>query len=479
MGLFTNVPIPKKGCVGVLAALLNAYDESEPVAPEPVAPEPVAPEHNHDDHEHEEKGVNNLLIHITLADEAAYFIETLELKLVENYFESYPFRVYDNSENMADKKSLKITLLVNGEAPESKDKAGTLRMVPTAVAMEAYLGKAATKPDLIINAGTCGGFQYNNAKIGDAILVSESFVSDSFIPIAFPVTLDNGEIIIVEPYKKYATDNIALTKLSVLAKELKLIEGPCGTGNSLDYVERDLERLQANGAFAKDMELHALAWIYQYNGIPLTSLKIVTDIVELEDPVGEQFVANLNAAAQSLNENLIKIIEYIKEHRDLLYAYDESKPDVLAFNNADLMFVHSMVPHHQQAITMADYALDPLVGASVAIINLATQIKGAQGPEIEQMMNFLKAWDKPMNMEMDMEMDGMLTLAELDTLKQLRGQEFDRVWLRSMNRHHEGGVMMANDIIKNGVNSEVLELAKAIIVEQLEEIKIMLALITQ
>ena len=321
MGLFKNVPISKKGCVGVLNALLNAYAEPEPVVPEPVVlkPEPVVLKP-----EPEEKGVNNLLIHITLADEAAYFIETLELKLVENYFESYPFRVY---ENMADKKSLKITLLVNGEAPENKDKAGNVRMVPTAVALEAYLCKAATKPDLIINAGTCGGFEYNKAKIGDAILVTESFILDSNIPISFPVTLENGETIIIEPYKKYSTDNIALAKLSMLAKELNLIEGPCGTGNSLDYVERDLVRLQANGAFAKDMELHALAWMCQYNKIPLTSLKIVTDIVDGEDAVGPQFVANLNTAAQSLNVNLIKIIDYIKENRTLLVRDEEMKKE--------------------------------------------------------------------------------------------------------------------------------------------------------
>ena len=334
MGLFKNVPISKVGCVGVLTALLNAYDESEP-EPEPVVlkpePEPVVFKP-----EPEEKGVNNLLIHITLADEAKYFIETLKLKLVENYFESYPFRVYENLANMADKKSLKITLLVNGEAPESKDKAGNVRMVPTAVALEAYLCKAATKPDLIINAGTCGGFEYNNAKIGDAILVNESSIIDSNIPIAFPVTLDNGETITVEPYKKYSTDNIALTNLSVLAKELNLIEGPCGTGNSLDYVERDLERLQANGAFAKDMELYALAWMCQYNKIPLTSLKIVTDIVELEDPVGKQFIDNLVAAAESLNVNLSKIIDYIEKNRDLLEREREEqmKNEALAIKEA-------------------------------------------------------------------------------------------------------------------------------------------------
>jgi 5'-methylthioadenosine nucleosidase len=359
MGLFDKVPISRNGCVNVLTALLTEYTGSASPLPAPDSPLPAPdsplpapdsplpapdsplpapdsplpapdlplPAPDLPLPEPEEKGVNNLLIHITLADEAAYFIETLKLKLVENYFESYPFRVYDNSANMADKKSLKITLLVNGVAPESKDKAGNVRMVPTAVALEAYLCKAVTKPDLIINAGTCGGFEYNNAKIGDAILVTESFVSDSFIPISFYI----GPTLI-EPYKKYATDNIALTKLSMLAKELKLIEGACGTGNSLDYVARDLERLQANGAFAKDMELYALAWMCQYNKIPLISVKTVTDIVELEDPVGQQFMDNLAAAAKSLNVNLIKIIDYIEKNRNLLEREEEMNNEAPVIN---------------------------------------------------------------------------------------------------------------------------------------------------
>jgi len=370
---------------------------------------------------------------------------------------------------MVDKKSLKITLLVNGEAPESKDKAGNVRMVPTAVALESYLCKAKAKPDLIINAGTCGGFEYNKAKIGDAILVTESFVSDSFIPIAFPVALPDGNVIIVEPYKKYSTDNIVLTKLSMLAKELNLIEGPCGTGNSLDYVERDLVRLKANGAFAKDMELHALAWMCQYNKIPLTSLKIVTDIVELEDPVGKQFIDNLNAAAQSLKTTLIQIVDYIRTHPNLLEAP--------VFNHADLMFVQGMIPHHKQAITLADYALDPLMRASAAIINLASQIKAAQDPEIAYMTVLLKAWDQPMRMDMKMKMDGMLTPAEMDAIKQLKGQDFDQAWVKGMIAHHQGAVMMAKVVIKNGINPDVSKLAKAIIDGQVAEIKTMQALL--
>lgn len=146
------------------------------------------------------------------------------------------------------------------------------------------------------------------------------------------------------------------------------------------------------------------------------------------------------------------------------------------FNHADLMFVQGMIPHHKQAMILSDYALDPLMKASAAILNLASQIKAAQGPEIKQLTDFLKTWGQPMNMEM--EMHGMLTPAELDALKQLEGQEFDQAWLRSMIVHHKGAVMMANDVIQKGINSEVFALAKDIIDGQVKEINTMQALLT-
>ena len=66
------------------------------------------------------------------------------------------------------------------------------------------------------------------------------------------------------------------------------------------------------------------------------------------------------------------------------------------FNDADVMFAQLMIPHHEQAIEMSDIALDPNTGASAAVIALATQIKGAQDPEISQMKNLLTTWGVPM-----------------------------------------------------------------------------------
>ena len=60
------------------------------------------------------------------------------------------------------------------------------------------------------------------------------------------------------------------------------------------------------------------------------------------------------------------------------------------FDDADVLFAQSMIPHHEQAIEMADLALDPASGASTAVRELATRIKAAQDPEIATLRAWLK-----------------------------------------------------------------------------------------
>ena len=152
----------------------------------------------------------------------------------------------------------------------------------------------------------------------------------------------------------------------------------------------------------------------------------------------------------------------------------DSIPESSDFNDADVMFAQMMIPHHEQAIEMSDIALDPNTGASAAIIALATQIKGAQDPEISQMKNLLTTWGMPTEMgSMDHSsmMEGMLSLEEMDTLGQLKGAEFDKAWAKGMVAHHEGAIAMANDVLAHGKNSEILALANSVVSGQTAEIE--------
>ena len=47
-----------------------------------------------------------------------------------------------------------------------------------------------------------------------------------------------------------------------------------------------------------------------------------------------------------------------------------------------------------------------------------------------------------------MTMPGMLTAAELEKLDASRGKDFERLFLQLMIRHHEGAIMMVDDLLK-------------------------------
>ncbi|MEI6402259.1 MAG: DUF305 domain-containing protein [Actinomycetota bacterium] len=159
----------------------------------------------------------------------------------------------------------------------------------------------------------------------------------------------------------------------------------------------------------------------------------------------------------------------------------EVSPDA-AFNAADVMFAQGMIPHHQQAIEMADMALDPAVGAGPAVLDLATRIKAGQDPEIAQMTTWLADWDQPTAMDLSdghtMDgMDGMLSADEMKDLAALRGAEFDTAWMEGMIRHHEGAITMAEDVAAKGEQPEVKALAEQIVAAQRAEIDEMRALL--
>ena len=137
------------------------------------------------------------------------------------------------------------------------------------------------------------------------------------------------------------------------------------------------------------------------------------------------------------------------------------------FSAQDIMFAEMMIPHHEQAILMSDLALSN--STNPEILKLAKEIKAAQAPEIEQM----KSWNGvDASMHMGHTMMGMLNEDEINNLKAATGQEFDRLFLEGMIKHHEGAIDMA-EMIDDSKNVEVAALGKAIISTQKAEIETM------
>ena len=143
------------------------------------------------------------------------------------------------------------------------------------------------------------------------------------------------------------------------------------------------------------------------------------------------------------------------------------------FNDADVAFAQHMIPHHQQAVEMAELGAGRASDQQVK--SLVAQIKAAQGPEIATMTGWLTAWGKPATMGgMDHSgMPGMMTDADMTALKGLSGSAFDKRFCTMMIAHHEGAIAMANEELAKGANPEAKKLAQQIITGQQAEIDTM------
>jgi uncharacterized protein (DUF305 family) len=151
------------------------------------------------------------------------------------------------------------------------------------------------------------------------------------------------------------------------------------------------------------------------------------------------------------------------------------------FNSADVTFAQMMIPHHQQAVEMADLAqtraADPQVKA------LAAQIKTAQAPEIATMTKWLAAWGQPTAMPSGHDMGnmpgvshampGIMSDADMAKLKASNGKDFDKQFLQMMIEHHKGAIQMARDEQAGGANPDAKALAAHIIATQQAEIDTM------
>lgn len=143
-------------------------------------------------------------------------------------------------------------------------------------------------------------------------------------------------------------------------------------------------------------------------------------------------------------------------------------------NDADVMFAQMMIPHHEQAIEMADVVLaKPDVDPQIT--ELANQIKAAQTPEIEVLGQWLETWGAERAAEHSGHagMDGMMSQEDMQALSDAAGPEASCLFLEQMIAHHQGAVQMARTEVESGQDADVIEMAQTIIDMQQAEIETM------
>jgi uncharacterized protein (DUF305 family) len=129
------------------------------------------------------------------------------------------------------------------------------------------------------------------------------------------------------------------------------------------------------------------------------------------------------------------------------------------YTASDIAFVQNMIPHHEQALEMI--ALIPERSSNPDLPKLAERMEISQTDEIKLLEEWLTARGEEVpsgehhhGPQHEQLMPGMLTDAEMDQLAGARGPTFDRLFLQYMIRHHEGAVIMAQDLTESGGGQE-------------------------
>jgi uncharacterized protein (DUF305 family) len=153
---------------------------------------------------------------------------------------------------------------------------------------------------------------------------------------------------------------------------------------------------------------------------------------------------------------------------------------------AEIRFVQGMIGHHAQALEMT--ALMPSRTARQDMLLLGKRIEISQADEIQMMVDWLRARGLPVpdqhahhTQGADL-MPGMLTEPEMRRLADANGAEFDRLFLEFMIKHHEGAVIMVEELFATagaGQQSDIFAFATDVDTDQRMEIDRMAAMLKE
>ncbi len=147
-------------------------------------------------------------------------------------------------------------------------------------------------------------------------------------------------------------------------------------------------------------------------------------------------------------------------------------------------FLRDMSTHHAQAVEMSMIAHAASTNAS--IVTLSNDIALTQQGQKGMMQTWLRSWhldptgtEKPMAWMPDAQgsvqnglMPGMATPEQMETLREAASPDLDVQFLTLMRAHHLGGIHMAQGIVEQSDNDDVVWLAGTMIRGQQSELNL-------
>lgn len=141
----------------------------------------------------------------------------------------------------------------------------------------------------------------------------------------------------------------------------------------------------------------------------------------------------------------------------------------LPIPDSDTDYIDNLVPHHQEAIEMADVEIAK--GTRPDVRDMAQQMKTVQAQEIEEMQR-IRA--RVAGSERVDPMRDPHASQDLARLQAATGAQVDTLFLENMIPHHAGAVSLSHRALENLSDPELRDLAETSIVAQAREMNEML-----
>lgn len=166
--------------------------------------------------------------------------------------------------------------------------------------------------------------------------------------------------------------------------------------------------------------------------------------------------------------------------RGMMGQRSTSQNQMMNSGMMDAHFIEQMIPHHEDAITMANLALTK--ASHPEIKQLSEAIIDSQSKEIDQMKAWYQDWYERavptgtpvMGQHSMMGGRGMhmgMMGNETDITRLEQAADFDKAFIEEMIPHHQMAVMMANMLKRGTQRPEMEQLADDIITAQTKEIE--------
>lgn len=156
----------------------------------------------------------------------------------------------------------------------------------------------------------------------------------------------------------------------------------------------------------------------------------------------------------------------------------------ITYTAAETRFMQGMIGHHLQALEMTKLLPSRTSRADMEL--LAKRIEISQTDEIDMMRDWLRSRGEALpdphahHAPGATLMPGMLTAGEMQQLAAVKGAEFDRLFLAFMIKHHEGALVMVEELFSTpgaGQQSDTFAFASDVDADQRMEIARMSAML--